>query len=321
MHRRSLLAATPFFLAPAWAASETWPSHALKFIVAWPPAGLNDLLARAYNDRVAEAIGSPLVLLNRPGFGGVIGTTEAAKAPPDGYTLAMGTLGPLTIAPHLRSDLQYSMASFEPVAMLAISPMVLAVAPDVPARTVAEFIALAKARPGALNFAGMGGIGTTQHLGFELFKQAASIDVATVPFKGTSDALPALMTNQVQVTLDTLGPLLPQIKAGTLRALAVTSQGRATQLPDVPTLTESGFASVAAFTWHIVLAPAGTPVAILDKLHAAYAAAAQSPQVQSILSEQSLIYQASTRAQLRERIAIESAMRRKIIAERGIKLQ
>lgn len=321
MHRRQALTAFAALTTAPLALAEAWPSHPLKFIVAWPPGGLNDVLARAYNDAVSKAIGQPMVLLNRPGFGGVIGTTEAAKAAPDGYTLTMGTLGPLTIAPHLRNDLSYTTRSFEPVAMLAMSPMVLAVSPEVPANTVAEFVALARSKPGSLNFAGMGGIGTTQHLGFELIKQAAGIDLATVPFKGTADALPALLTNQVQVALDTLGPLLPQIKAGKLRALAVTSSTRAAQLPDVPTLAETGYANVAAFTWHIVLAPAGTPAAVLDRLHKEYATAAALPEIQAILRDQSMVYQPATRSELVARIESESTARRRIIAERGIKLQ
>lgn len=317
---RFLVAALCVMLAP-WAQAQEWPARGpIRFIVAWPPGGLNDLLARSYNDRVSQAIGQSMVLMNRPGAGGVIGTTEAAKSPPDGYTLAMGTLGPLTIAPHLRRDLQYSTQSFEPVAMLALSPLVLVVTDGMPAKSLRELVALAKARPASLNFAGMGGVGTTQHLAFELFKQAAGIDITTIPFKGTGDAMPALISGQVEVALDTLGPLLPLIRSGKLRALAVTTSERVKQLPDVPTLAELGYGSVSSFTWHVVLAPAGTPPAILDRLEAEYAKAARDPAIQRLLEEQVLVYQPSNRVQLAQRIHAESETRKKIIADRGIKL-
>lgn len=311
-----------FLTLGSWAQAQDWPAKsAVRFIVAWPPGGLNDLLARAYNERVSQAIGQSIVLVNRPGYGGVIGTTEAARAPADGYTLAMGTLGPLTIAPHLRRDLQYTTASFEPVAMLALSPLVLVATESLPVKTLQDLVNMAKARPNTLNFAGMGGVGTTQHLAFELFKQAAGIDIATIPFKGTGDALPALIGGQVEVSLDTMGPMLPLIRSGKVKALAVTSNERVKQLPDVPTLAELGYGSVSSHTWHVVLAPAGTPPAILDRLEKAYAKAAEDPAILRLLDDQALIYQSSTRAQLGQRISGESAARQKIIADRGIKLE
>ena len=315
-----VLAAALGPLLSATADAQAWPSRPIRFLVAWPPAGLNDVLARAYNERVSKSLGQPIVLENRPGAGGVVGTTEMAKAAPDGYTLGMGTLGPLTIVPHLRNDLQYTLKSFTPVAMLGISPLVLAVSAETPAKSIPEFIALAKAKPGALNF-GQPGLGSTQSIGFEVFKHAAGIDVANVPYKGTPDSLTALLANQTQVMLDTLGPLLPHVRSGKIRALAVTTPRRVDALPEVPTFTELGHADASVFTWHVVIAPAGTPEAILERLAKEYAAAGQSPEVQAVLANQAMMPLPSTRQEISGRLDQESASRRKIITERGIKLQ
>lgn len=315
-----LSVAAILFLAAQLGFAQGWPSKPIRFIVPWPASGLNDIVSRAYNDRVGKALGQPLVLENRPGAAGVVGTAEAARAAPDGYTLAMGTLGALTIVPHLRHDLTYTPKSFAPVAMLAISPLVIAVSNELKVKSLGEFITLAKSKPAALNF-GVPGVGSTMHLGFEVFKQVSGIDVTTVPYKGTSDALVALLAGQVQVMFDPLGTLLAQIRAGKIRALAVTTPERALTLPEVPTLAELGFGAANIFTWHVVLAPAATPVQILDRLYNEYAAAAQSPEVQAMLAQQGLAYLPSTRKQLVERIETESLVRKKIIADRGIRLQ
>ncbi|MBV1799411.1 tripartite tricarboxylate transporter substrate binding protein [Siccirubricoccus sp. G192] len=305
--------------SPAALAQEAaWPARPLRFVVPWPPGGLNDLIARAFNDRVSRALGQTIVNDFRAGAGGRIGVAEVARAAPDGYTIGMGNLGPLTIFPNLYRDIPYDVGrDLAPVMIFAASPLVLVVNRDLPARNVAELIALAKARPGALNF-GSVGIGTAQHLIFEMLRVRDGIAMEHVPYRGNADSLIALMASDVQAMFETLPTILPAIRDGRVRALAVTTPSRVPHLPDVPTLAESGYPEIEVATWYAVIAPARTPAPVLDRLYAEYTAVSLLPDMQRFLAEQGLIYLPNTRAEFTARIAAETERWGRIIRERGI---
>lgn len=299
-------------------AQAPWPARPVRFVVPWPPGGLNDLIARAFNDRVGAALGQTIVNDFKPGAGGRIGVAEVARAAPDGYVIGMGNLGPLTIFPNLYRDMPFDVArDLAPVTMFAASPLVLVVNKDLPAQSVADLIALAKARPGRLNY-GSVGIGTAQHLIFEMFRQRDGIAMEHVPYRGNTDSLIALLANDIQAMFETLPTILPAIRDGRVRALAVTTPTRVPQLPEVPTLAEAGQPGIEVSTWYAVIAPARTPDAVLDRLYTVYTEVAQRPDMQQFLAEQGLIYLPNTRTGFAERIAAESARWAALIRERGI---
>jgi tripartite-type tricarboxylate transporter receptor subunit TctC len=320
MQRRALLAA-PALLPLVALAQPAWPDRPIRFIVPWPPGGLNDLIARAFNEPVSRALGQPIVNDFKAGAGGRIGVAEVARAAPDGYTIGMGNLGPLTIFPHLFKDIPYDAGKdLIPVVMFAASPLVLVVANDVPVRTVAEFIAWVRARPDKSNYASVG-VGTAQHLIFEMFRQRDGIAMEHVPFRGTNESLPAMMRGDIQAMFDTLPLMLPQIRAGAIRPLAVTTPVRVPQLPEVPTLAESGYPDIDVSTWYAVIAPAGTPAPIVSRLYAEYVRVAQLPETQQFLAAQGLIYLPNDPGAFAQRVAAERARWGEIIRAQGIKVE
>jgi tripartite-type tricarboxylate transporter receptor subunit TctC len=314
-----LLAASA--LARPALAQAPWPSKPIRFIVPWPPGGLNDLIARGYNDQVSRRLGATIVNDFKAGAGGRIGVAEIARAAPDGYTIGMGNLGPLTIFPHLYRDMPYdARRDLVPVTMFAASPLVLVVNKDLPVNSVAELIALVKSRPGRMNAASVG-VGTAQHLIFEMFKERDGIQMEHVPYKGTNESLPAMLQGDVHAMFDTLPLMLPQLRAGAIKALAVTTPQRIAQLPDVPTMVESGYPDADVVTWYAVITPAGTPRAVIDRLYDAYTEAAATPEVKKLLEEQGLIYLPNTQGQFASRIATESDRWARIIREQKISVQ
>jgi tripartite-type tricarboxylate transporter receptor subunit TctC len=289
------------------AAQEAWPSRPIRFLVPWPAGGLNDLIARAFNDQVSKALGQTIITDFKAGAAGRIGVTEIAKAKPDGYTIGMGNLGPLTIFPGLYKQMPYDVGKeLIPITMFAASPLVLVVGADSPVKTAQDLIAASRAKPGTYNFASVG-MGSPAHLTYEMLKVKTSIEVVHVPYKGTNESLPALFAGDIQSTFDTLPSLLPFIRSGKLRALAVTTPNRVPQLPDVPTLKELRLGDADVMSWYALIAPAGTPQPIVDRLYKDYTAAAQTPEIQKLLADQGLIYLPNTMAQFQERIAAETA--------------
>lgn len=316
--RRSLPALLGLTAPGIALAQAPWPNRTVRFVVPWPPGGLNDLIARAFNDRVGAVLGQTIVNDFKAGAGGRIGVAEVARAAPDGYVIGMGNLAPLTIFPNLYRDMPYDVArDLAPVTMFAASPLVLVVKSDFPVASVADLIARAKAQPGRLNYGSIG-IGTAQHLLFEMFRLRDGIAMEHIPYRGNTDSLIAMMAGDVHAMFETLPSLLPHIRDGKLRALAVTTPNRVALLPDVPTLAEAGLPGIDIVTWYAVIAPARTPEAILDRLYAVYTEVAQRADIQALLAEHGLITMPNTRAGFAQRIAAESARWAGIIRDRGI---
>jgi tripartite-type tricarboxylate transporter receptor subunit TctC len=309
--------------APVSAFAQTqadWPNRPVRFLVPWPAGGLNDIIARSFNDKVSQALGKTIITDFKAGAAGRIGVTEVAKAKPDGYTIGMGNLGPLTIFPSLYKQMPYSVRDdLIPITMFAASPLVLVVSGDSPIKAAKDLIDAAKAKPGVLNYASVGP-GSPAHLTFELLKKRAAMDLLHVPFKGTNESLPAMFAGDIHAMFDTLPLALPHIQAGKLRALAVTTSQRVPQLPDVPTLKELSLGDDEVVTWYAVIAPAGTPQPIVDRLYKEYTAAAGTPEVKKMLTDNGLIYIPNTMAQFQERIVQETARWAQIIKDNNLQL-
>lgn len=266
----------------------TYPSKALRMVVPFPPGGGNDILARTLGQRLSEVTGQQVVIDNRGGAGGALGATIAATANPDGYTLFLGSVGNLAQTPALKADLPYNpVRDFAPAALVATSSFMLAVNPSVPVKTVQDLINLAKASPGKLTYASAG-TGSSLHMAGELFKHATGTDLLHVPYKGTAPAMTDLVSGRVQLVFSTMPPVLPQVKQGKLRAIAVTTIKRAAAAPDVPTIAESGVKGFNVSNWQGVLAPAKTPAALVKKLNADILASLKLPGMTEALAVQGL---------------------------------
>ena len=254
--------------ANAPASAQSYPTRPIRVIVPTPAGGPVDAMARVFTNYFAKDIGQSVVIDNRPGAGNTIGSKEAAMATPDGYTLLYSSVSGLIIAPFLHKNAGYDpITSYQPVALVAeASNIILVVNPTVPARSVAELVAYAKANPGKVNFSS-GGIGVIPHLVGELFKSRAGLNIVHVPYKGGGPSINGVLAGDVQMTFEGSSVLLPLINAGKLRALAVTSAKRLPQLPDVPTMVESGYPDFIVRSWHGLLAPAKTPAAVIATLN------------------------------------------------------
>lgn len=301
-------------------ASERFPDRPIRFIVPFPPGGGNDILARAIAPRMGELLGQPVVIDNRAGAGGNIGTDLAAKSAPDGYTLLIAS-NQVTINPWLHAKLPFDIEKdFTPVALIASVPMVLAVHPSVPAQNVKELIALARANPGKLNH-GTPGTGTPQHIAFEVFNHAAGIQITHVAYKGTGPALADLIGGQVQTAIGTLASLEQQVKAGKLRALGVTTPKRSAAMPDVPTIAEAALPGFEVPLWYSILAPAGTPKEIVARISAEIEKSLAVPQTKERLTAQGFEVSYLNPAQMAELLKRDMVRWQKSIREIGLKLE
>lgn len=300
------------------ALAQEWPTRTIRFIVPWPPGGINDVLARAFNEKVGQSLGQVVVTDFKAGAAGRIGVTEIARATPDGYTIGMGNLGPLTIHPVLYDPLPYNVKrDLVPVTMFAASPLVLVVTADSPFRTATDFFEAARARPGTYNFASVG-IGSPAHLTFELVNTRAGLKLIHVPYKGSNESIPAMLAGDTHATFDTLSSLKPFIEAGKLRPLAVTTAQRVPQLPEVPTLIELKALDEPILSWYALIVPTGTPASVVDRLYRDYSAAAQTPEIRKLLDNQGLVFVPTTPAQFRDNIERETARWTRIIRDNGI---
>ena len=275
--------------APALAQAQGWPSRPLRLIVPFPPGGSTDILGRALGQTLSEVLKQPVVIDNRPGAGGTIGAEAAAKASADGYTLLMGQLGPLAVSPAIYKNLPYDpVKSFAPVCLMAIVPSVLVVNTSLPVASVQELIAYAKKFPGKLTY-GSAGNGSTSHLTTEYFKLATGLDILHVPYKGVGPMLTDLISGQVAMGINGAPAVMPHVTSGRLRALAVTSLARVPSLPDIPTLDESGLHGFEANGWYGIVAPAGTPEAILRRLNSDVRRAMAAPELRARLDAEGAI--------------------------------
>lgn len=260
------------------AASENFPNRPIKWVVPFTPGGAMDSMARTIGEKLSQNMGQPVIIENRPGAGGTIGSSQVAKSDPDGYTMMIVSIGH-AVNPALYPKLSYDpVKSFEPVSLVAIVPNVLVVGPGVKASNVSELIAAAKAQPGKMTYASAGN-GTTIHLGAELFNAMAGVDIMHVPYKGSAPAITDLLGRQVDIMFDSVSSAKPHIDSGRLKALAVTTMKRSSILPNVPTLNEAGLKGYELNGWYAVFVPAKTPRPIVDKLNAEITKAIKHPDV------------------------------------------
>ncbi len=259
--------------------AQGYPARPVRMIVPYPPGGGNDTLGRLFAAKLGERMGQPFVVENRPGAGAMIGTEAAAKSPPDGYTILLSSIATHALSPNLYARVPYDpVRDFAPVTLLGIAPTVLVVPADLPARSLQEFIAAAKAKPGALAYAS-GGNGTPPHINAEVFKSVAGIDLLHVAYKGGGPALVDLMAGRVQAMLDTAASAMPHVRSGKLRALALSAPKRSAELPDLPTFAEGGLPRYESNAWYSMHAPAATPPEIVRRLNAELIAILKDPEI------------------------------------------
>src|SRR5712671_1328632 len=312
-----LLTALSLLLLPALSAAQGFPAKPIKLIVPFPAGGPNDIIARVVGQRMSELTRQPVVIDNRGGQAGVLGTDAVAKAVPDGYTIGIVSASALVISPSMEKVPYDAVKDFAPVTLVVTVPEMLVVASNVPAKNMAELVALAKAQPGKLNFASAG-LGGLPHLAGELFKLTAKIDVVHVPYRGAAPAINDLLGQQVQMTFLDLPVILPHIKAGALRPIALGARERSRTAPDVPTTAEVGMPDLLIENWYGMIAPAGTPPAIVAALNRLATQALADPGVTEKLADQGLTVAGDTPEHFREFIGSETAKWAKVIKDAGL---
>src|SRR5262245_42955111 len=301
-------------------AQSPYPKGPVKILVGFTPGTAPDLAARILADRFAEVWGTPFVVENLPGAGSNIATERVAKAAADGTTLLMSGNSALVINPSLFEQLPFDpVKDFAPISQVFIAANVLAVPPEVPVKSVTELVALAKAQPGKLSY-GHAGVGTSQHLGAELFKYMAHVDIAPVPYRGTTALMPDLLAGRITMSFANIVNVMPLTREGKLRALAITSIKRSVLAPDLPTMAEAGFPGFEAVPWFGLLAPAGTPKDIVDKLHAETVRTLAMPEVRRKFDELGLEPVGNTPAEFAALTKKEMGEWARVIKDAGIKL-
>jgi len=301
-------------------AQADYPNKPLRLIVPFPPGGSTDIIGRIVAQRLGEKLGQQIVVDNRGGAGGTIGTEAAAKAAPDGYTLAVGTTSTHAVAPGAYSKLGYDpVKNFAPVSLVAITPYLLVVNAQVPAKSLKEFVSLAQSQPGKLNYASAGA-GSTTHLAMEMLKDAAGINVVHIPYKGNGPAEVAVLANEVQAIFGSMPALLQQVKAEKLRPLAVGTARRSPAVPEVPTVAELGYPGFEAALWLGVVAPAGTPPRALDRLARELKAIVATPEFREAMDKNGAEPIANTPEQFAALIRQEADRYGKVVKALGIKL-
>jgi tripartite-type tricarboxylate transporter receptor subunit TctC len=317
---RTLVAGLSLLLVPWTATAQDFPNKQIRLIVPFPPGGPNDIIARVVGQRMSEILKQPLVIDNRGGQGGALGTDMVAKAAPDGYTIGIVSASSLVISPTMEKVAYDVPKDFAPVTLMTTVPEMLVVASNVPANNMAELVALAKAQPGKLNFASAG-VGGLPHLAGELFKLTAKIDIVHVPYRGAAPAINDLLGQQVQMTFLDLPVILPQIKAGLLRPIALGAPERAPTAPDVPTTAEVGMPDLLIENWYGMIAPAGTPENIVTTLNRAANEAMSDPAVKSKLADQGLTTAGDTPEQFRGFIESETRKWASVIKDAGVLIE
>ena len=317
--RRTLLAIAAASFATG-ALAQAFPSKPIRLIVPFPPGGGTDIIARETSQKVAAATGWTFVIENKPGAGGNMGVDAVAKAPADGYTIVLGQTSNLAINPSLYAKMPYDpQKDLVPIVLVANAPLVMVTSATSQYKTLAEAVNAAKARPGAINFASPGN-GTVAHLASELFQKAAGIKTQHVPYKGAAMALTDVISGNVDLYMSSVPTLLGQIKQGKLRALAVTSTKRVDDLPNVPTISESGYKGFDASTWFGMLAPAGTPKDVVARLNAEFNKALQQPELRKKLGDEGADPAGGTPEQFATLIKDEALRWGKVVKESGVRI-
>jgi len=304
-------------LCPAFATAQDFPSKTIRLIVPFPPGGPNDIIARVVGQRMSEILKQTIIIDNRSGQGGVVGTDVVAKAPPDGYTIGVASAGALAISPSMEKVAYDTLKDLQPITLVAKVPEMLVVATSVPANTMQELVSLAKSQPGKLNFASSGP-GSMPHLAGELFRLTAGINIIHVPYRGAAPAVNDLLAQQVQMVFLDLPVLLPQIKAGKLKPIAVGTTQRVPSAPDVPTTVEVGMPNLQTENWYGMVAPAKTPPQIVAVLNKAAVEAMKDPNVVEKLASQGAILVGDTPEHFRDYIDSETKKWAKVIVDAGV---
>lgn len=303
-------------LASPFASGQSYPTRPVKLVVAYPPGGAVDQVARLLAEKLSASLGQPVVVDNRAGAGGLVGSDAVAKSANDGYTLLLGTVSSHAIAPAVYRKMPYDpVADFAPVSLVALTPYIITVNPNVPARTLPELIALAKSKPDGLNF-GSSGTGTTPHLAGELFNTMAGTKIAHIPYKGSAPMLTDLLGGQVQVAFD--NTVIPSIKADKLRGLAVTGPARLAAMPDIPTAAEAGLPGYEAVGWMGLYAPKGTPAAVVTRLATETAKAMAAPDVRDKLNAMGFQSKTDTPAEFDTYLRAETAKWAKVAHDANV---
>ena len=301
--------------------AQGFPSKPVRLVVPFGPGGAPDLVARGLAPKLTESLGQPVVVENRAGAAGIIGMEAVARAAPDGHTLLVGSAGPVAIVPNLHRKIAYEVArDFAPVSIVTALPFLLVVHPSLPVKSLKDLLALAKARPGDLNY-GSPGNGSTTHLATELLKAATGMKITHVPYKGVAEAATALVSGQVQILSGDLNAMLPQVKAGRMRGIAVTSAQRSHLLPDMPTMAESGVPGFEATGWIGIFAPGATPAPVIERLNATVAKALGAPDTRARLSALGGEVRASSPGEFGAFIQRETAKWAKLIKTAGIQAE
>jgi tripartite-type tricarboxylate transporter receptor subunit TctC len=316
--RRAALALS--LLLFAGLAGAQYPNRAIKLVVPFPPAGATDVVGRIVAAKLGERLGQPVVVDNKPGAGGSIGSDLVAKSPADGYTILIATSSTHSIGPVLQKLPYDPIKDFAPITHVANVPNVLVVSPTLAVSSVQELVALAKAKPGQLNFASSG-VGTIVHLNAELFKLISGTDIVHVPYKGTALSIPDVASGNIAMLFDSLASVMPHIKSGKVKPLAVNAQKRQALLPEVPTLTEAGMPQFDRYTWFGMFAPAGTPPEIVSRLQREVVAALQAPDLLERFANVGAEPVGSTPAEFVERIRSDAARWSEVIRKAGVKVQ
>lgn len=321
MLRRILwVAASIVLVLPQFVHAQSYPARPVRLVVPFPPGGSVDVVARALTPKLSERLGQQVVIENRSGASGIIGTEIVAHAKPDGYTLLINTI-PFVTNTYLYSKVPYDpFSDFLPVAWLCSSPATLVVNPSLPASSVRELLALAKSKPGALNYSAAGA-GTNPHFAGELFNSLGQVDIVAVQYKGGGPSLLAVLSGEVGITFPNISEAIPHVKAGKLRVLGVTGSKRSAALPEVPTIAEAGLPGYEFVTWHGVLAPKGTPAAIVSLLNAKVKETLTAPEQTRFFEQMGFEIVASTPEEFAAHLKRESEKWGKVIKERHIRAE
>jgi tripartite-type tricarboxylate transporter receptor subunit TctC len=319
--KRLVYAALLAALAPAIATAQNYPAKPLRFIVPFPPGGGNDTIARLVAQKLSASLGQQVLVDNRPGAGGTIGAEAAARSPGDGYTIFLAGVGTHGINPNLRKKLPYdALKDFEAVSLIASAPLLVVIHPSLPAKSVKELIAIAKARPGQINYAS-NGAGGSSHLAVELFDMMAGVKLTHIPYKGMVPAFTDLLSGEVQVMFSSAVAMLPQVKAGRLRAIAMTGSKRSAAIPNIPTVAESGVPGYETGSWYGITVPAGTPKPIVERLSRETQTIVKSKDITSKLNEEAVIPIGSTPEAFDKHIRNELARWAKVIKAAKVELE